>query len=76
MNERGWYSADIHNHRNVADMSALLLAEDLNLAPTLSDWIWEDRAVARPPLTTDAIRQVDPNHVYSVLHVYESLMPE
>jgi hypothetical protein len=41
MNARGWYSADLHNHRPVDDIPALLLAEDLNLAPTLADWVWE-----------------------------------
>ncbi len=67
MNKLGWYSADLHNHRGVDDMPALLLAEDLNLAPTLTDWIWEDKPISRPPETADAIRRVDSSHVYSVL---------
>lgn len=67
MNARGWYSGDLHNHRNVAEMPALLQAEDLNVAPTITDWIWEDRPVATPPHTSDAIRDVDDRHVYSVL---------
>jgi hypothetical protein len=67
MNQRGWYSGDLHNHRRVDEMPALLLAEDLNLAPTITDWIWEDRPVASPPAVSDAIRQVDGRRVYSVL---------
>lgn len=67
MNRRGWYSADLHNHRKVADVPSLMLAEDLNVAPTLSDWIWEDKAISNPPKTTDAIRRIDARHVYSVL---------
>lgn len=67
MNRRGWYSADLHNHRRVDEMPQLLLAEDLNLAPTLADWVWEDAPVSYPPRTSEPIRQVDATHVYSVL---------
>jgi hypothetical protein len=67
MNRLGWYSGDLHNHRSVEDMPVLLLAEDLNLAPTLADWIWENGQNSSPPETTDAVRQVDATHVYSVL---------
>jgi hypothetical protein len=67
MNGLGWYSGDLHNHRSLQEMPALLLAEDLNLAPTLADWIWEDRPVSRPPQTYEAIREVDAAHAYSVL---------
>jgi hypothetical protein len=67
MNERGWYSGDLHNHRKAEEMPQLLLAEDLNLAPTLTDWIWEDKPISFPPTTSEAIRRVDATHVYSVL---------
>ena len=67
MNRRGWYSGDLHNHRKPDEMPLLLLADDLNLAPTLSDWIWDDRQLSAPPQTTDAIRKVDSTHAYSVL---------
>ncbi|MEW5977328.1 MAG: CehA/McbA family metallohydrolase [Acidobacteriota bacterium] len=67
MNGQGWWSADLHNHRRIEEMPDLLLAEDLNLAPTLSDWIWEEKAISRPPQTEEAVRQVTPHHVYSVL---------
>ncbi len=67
MNRRGWYSGDLHNHRDVNDMPTLLLAEDLNVAPTITDWIWEDRAVASPPNVSGPFRAVDQYHVYSVL---------
>jgi hypothetical protein len=66
MNERGWYSGDLHNHRRAEDMPLLLLAEDLNLAPTLSDWVWDDRERSTPS-TTAAIREVDAKHAFSVL---------
>jgi hypothetical protein len=67
MNGLGWYSGDLHNHRRPEDMALLLLAEDLNLAPTLADWVWEDGQISTSPRTTDAIRQVDATHVYSIL---------
>jgi hypothetical protein len=67
MNRQGWYSGDLHNHRRFEDMPLLLLAEDLNLAPTLSDWVWDDRQRSEPPQSGDAIRQVDATHVFSVL---------
>ncbi|HVN82685.1 MAG TPA: alpha/beta fold hydrolase [Terriglobia bacterium] len=67
MNQLGWYSADLHNHRKLEEIPTLLLAEDLNLAPTLTDWIWEDKPLSQPPQTTQVIRQVDPTHVFSVL---------
>jgi hypothetical protein len=67
MNKRGWYSGDLHNHRPPEQIASLLLAEDLNLAPVLADWVWEDRQRSNAPATTDPFRKVDPTHVYSLL---------
>jgi hypothetical protein len=67
MNARGWYSGDLHNHRNVDEVPTLLLAEDLNLAPTLADWVWEDSQRGQAPVTSDPIRSIDARHAYSVL---------
>jgi hypothetical protein len=67
MNARGWYSADLHNHRTLEDTPTLLVAEDLNLATTLIDWVWEDSQRGRPPSTREPIRRVDARRVYSVL---------
>jgi hypothetical protein len=67
MNRRGWYSGDLHNHRRVDEMPVLMQAEDLNLAPTISDWIWEDHAVAEPPKVSSAFQQAGDRHQYSVL---------
>ncbi|HET8550130.1 MAG TPA: CehA/McbA family metallohydrolase [Bryobacteraceae bacterium] len=67
MNRLGWYSGDLHNHRRPDDMPLLLIAEDLNLAPTLADWVWDDRQRSAPPNTREAIRQVSSTHVFSVL---------
>jgi hypothetical protein len=67
MNRAGWFSGDLHNHRRPEDMPLLLLAEDLNIAPTLSDWVWDDRQRSAPPQTSNAIREVDSTHAFSVL---------
>jgi hypothetical protein len=70
MNERGWYSGDLHNHRDWREMPQLLLAEDLNVAPTLTQWVWEDSLNSKAPALTPgeaAIRQVDATHAYSLV---------
>jgi hypothetical protein len=67
MNERGWFSGDLHNHRKVEEMPMLLLADDLNVAPTITDWIWEDRPIATTRPVPEPLRAVDERHVYSVL---------
>jgi len=48
MNERGWYSGDLHVHRSPQDMPLLLRAEDLNVAPVLTHWN-QRRLPTRPP---------------------------
>jgi hypothetical protein len=67
MNRRRWYSGDLHNHRPIADMPLLLQAEALNLAPTLADWVWDDRERTTAPDTVEPVRSIDSTHVYSVL---------
>jgi hypothetical protein len=39
--ERGWYSGDTHVHRTLDELPNLLLAEDLNVAFPLTDWVKE-----------------------------------
>jgi len=48
MNDRGWFSGDLHVHRPVAYMPLLLRAEDLNLAPVLTHWN-QQHFQAEPP---------------------------
>ena len=69
MNARGWYSGDLHNHRDWQEMDQLLLAEDLNLAPTLTHWVWEDGYISRAPKVeaAEAFHRVDDAHVYSIV---------
>jgi hypothetical protein len=69
MNARGWYSGDLHNHRDWREIPQLLLANDLNIAPTLTEWVWENDFISRAPKVTasEAFRRVDDTHVYSIV---------
>jgi len=66
MNHRGWYSGDLHNHRKPEEMAGILLSEGLNVAPAITDWIYEDGPISQPPASTQAVVQVDSRHVYSL----------
>ena len=41
MAERGWYSGDTHTHRTLDELPNVMLAEDLNVAFPLLDWVRE-----------------------------------
>jgi hypothetical protein len=77
MNARGWYSGDLHNHRDWREMPQILLSEDLNLAPTTTNWVWEDRTISlQPPPGEQPIRRVDATHAYSIYDTeIERLVP-
>jgi hypothetical protein len=47
MNREGWYSADMHVHRDPADIPLILGAEDLNFVPTITTHVWSNE-VSRP----------------------------
>jgi hypothetical protein len=47
MNRDGWYSADMHVHRDPADVPLILRAEDLNFVPTITTHVWSTE-VNRP----------------------------
>ncbi len=40
MNAQGWYSADMHVHRDPADVPLILRAEDLSFVPTITTHVW------------------------------------
>lgn len=67
MNSKGWYSADLHNHRKLEEMPLLLMAEDLNFAPTLTDWIWEGRENSRPPRNLAPLQRLDATHFFTTI---------
>jgi hypothetical protein len=42
MNADGWYSADMHVHRDPAEIPLILRAEDLNFVPTITTHVWSN----------------------------------
>ncbi len=49
MNERGWYSGDLHLHRRAEDMPLALRAEELNIGPVISRHLRDTPAADMPP---------------------------
>ncbi len=49
LKKRGWYSGDLHVHRDVKDVPLLMEAEDLSIAPVITWWNkrnpWTDRSI-------------------------------
>lgn len=75
MANQGWYSGDTHVHRLVKELPNVMLAEDLNVALPLTNWVSiADQPPSRGNLNTDqdAVSavpvQVDPTHVYYPLN--------
>ena len=65
MNERGWFSGDLHIHRSPADMPLLVRAEDLNIAPTITRHLGGPRRGNEPfPAMNPA--PVDTMHIVSL----------
>jgi hypothetical protein len=48
MNAAGWYSGDLHIHRDPAEMPLLVAAEGLNVAPTITRHVGGTRPQAGP----------------------------
>ena len=50
----GWWSGDLHIHREVADMELLMEADDLHVAPVITWWNeksqWQDAPLPAAPL--------------------------
>jgi hypothetical protein len=68
--ERGWYSGDTHVHRTLDELPNVMLAEDLNVALPLFDWVRESgvapsRNPRRPAQDVDARPfPIDATHIY------------
>lgn len=65
---RGWYSGDTHLHRTIDELRNIIVAEDLNVALPLTNWVTisdqaprsGDKNLSEIP---DGLVTVDPNHV-------------
>jgi len=65
MSADGWYAADMHVHRDPADVPLILGAEDLDFVPTIATHVWSND-VNRPwtPPTEFPVR-VDPGRLFT-----------
>jgi hypothetical protein len=71
MNNRQWYSGDLHLHRDWREMPQIMLAEDLNLATDITDWFALDHLVSSGPApaeTVQGVHEIDALHTYSILN--------
>lgn len=62
----GWYSGDLHVHRPVAEIEALMQAEDLDFAPVITWWnsrnLGEDKGIPE-----QVARRFDGHRIYTVM---------
>lgn len=61
LNARGWYSGDMHIHRNPEEMPLAARAEHLNILPVITRHVGGDRP-APPPFPAANIQRVDATH--------------
>ena len=65
MNAAGWYSADMHVHRDPAEVPLALRAEDLNFVPTITTHVWSTE-VNRPwPAPPEFPIAVEPGRLFT-----------
>jgi hypothetical protein len=65
MNEAGWFSADMHVHRDPKELGWILLAEDLNFAPTITNHVWSTIASQQYPNAGEFPVVVDASHFFT-----------
>ncbi len=76
MAERGWYSGDTHVHRAVDELPNAMLAEDLNVALPVTDWLSDSGTAPRPrtaeSTSATGLIEVDATHaIYATNTEYE-----
>jgi hypothetical protein len=67
MNQRGWWSGDMHVHRPLDDTPSLALAEDINVIVLTTMWnkrnLWEGK-----PFPAGGIVQASADHLITILN--------
>jgi hypothetical protein len=66
MNGLGWYSADMHAHGALKDLTTLELAEDLNVVLPITRWRSMTQPVREDPDLADFLRRSDSDGVFHV----------
>ncbi len=66
MREEGWWSGDLHVHREPEHIELLMRAEDLHVVPLITWWndknLWQER-----PLPESPVRRFDTDRYYHLL---------
>jgi len=68
MSDKGWFSGDTHNHREMENMRTILLAEDLNVGFPLTAWVSKfeetpkNSTKIKKPVTKGELIRVDETH--------------
>ena len=65
MNREGWYSADMHVHRDPADIPLILRAEDLNYIPTITTHVWSNDVSHPWKALPEYVTEIDPNRFFT-----------
>jgi hypothetical protein len=66
LNQRGWYSGDLHNHRSPDDMPLIARAEDLNVSPVITRHVGGPNRPGNEPFPATDRVVVDATHVVSL----------
>ncbi len=64
--EEGWWSGDLHVHRQVNDIELLMQAEDLHVAPVVTWWNNQNQW-AKQPVPSRLLIQFDRDRFYHVM---------
>ncbi len=67
MRKRGWWSGDLHVHRPVNDMRALVLAEDVNFSASFTMWNRRSGGPAEHPVPGPVL-SASPDHLISLMN--------
>jgi len=65
MNRDGWYSADMHVHRDPAEIPLILRAEDLNFVPTITTHVWSTEVSQPWKWPSEFPVRVEPNRLFT-----------
>jgi hypothetical protein len=65
MNRDGWYSADMHVHRDPADVPLILKAEDLNFVPTITTHVWSTEVNQAWKPSAEFPAAVEPGRIFT-----------
>ncbi|MBN1418412.1 MAG: hypothetical protein JXP34_06515 [Planctomycetes bacterium] len=66
MRDEGWTCGDLHVHRGIDGMHAIILAEDLNIGTNITVWNKNNAWRTAPPPAEPIVR-VDRDHAFSIL---------